>query len=446
MHNVPFGAAANLPETDAILTACFQAILNHTEDMVFVKNADLVYVAASMPFVHMAGKTSLNEIIGRTDFEIFEDPELARRYTSDDHKLLEGRKDLINYPEPLADDHGKHRYASTSKYILTDHSGHVIGIMGVSKDITREHLARQHYQRELEYLFELPSDTYAAVFIDVDDWRIISQRRQLVNNCTLPSCGTVEELLSAAADGFADENSQAALFYRKFSPAVLYDIFKSGKSTLQLKYLRHMCDGSSRWVQNDIKFLTDPDTNHLCVMLCARDIDAETQEELELILAAKTDRMTMLLNRDSTMDHIHQLLAAEGDRCHALFMLDVDNFKSLNDTMGHQAGDEFLISLSRQLRSCFRESDIVGRIGGDEFFVLMRNIDSSTTASKKAQRLLAVIQGVCAQYPSINLSASIGISMYPQDGNTLEILYNKADTALYQAKKQGKNRFSFVGA
>ena len=426
-----------------IIAAAFQTMLNNTADMVFVKSADLVYVAASLPFARMVGKASIEEIIGKTDFEIF-DETLAKRYTSDDYKLLGEGNDLIDYLEPLADDHGYARYASTSKHILSDPSGAVLGILGISRDVTREYFARQYYQQELKYLFELPADTYAAVFIDIDSWRIISQRRQLIDESTLPSCGTVDTLLEKAMEGIADPECEAAKFYKNFSPSFLWNIYLSGKRNLSLKYLRTMPDHSKRWVQNNIQFITDPEHGTLCVMLSARDIRSEKQQEENLLLAAQMDIMTMVFNRDTTMKFIQQILAAEPDKYHALLMLDVDNFKTLNDTMGHQAGDEFLIALARELRRLFRESDVVGRIGGDEFFILMRNVPDLSAVQNKARTLLSAAQTICARYPSVPLSISVGISMYPQHGKTLEDLYNKADQTLYDSKKGGKNRFTLA--
>ena len=165
---------------------------------------------------------------------------------------------------------------------------------------------------------------------------------------------------------------------------------------------------------------------------------------MNLIHAAEHDEMTGLLNRAYTEKRIRHILESGENTIHALFAIDVDNFKNLNDTMGHQTGDQFLKNLSEMLKSCFRESDIVGRIGGDEFFVLMKNIYSVFPVAEKAETLLRISHGLCLNYSELNLSLSIGISMYPSDGQNLEELYTAADAALYQAKKQGKNQFVFA--
>lgn len=428
-----------------LIDAAFQTLMEHSKDMMFVKDKDLVYRAASVPFVKMVGKETADEVIGHTDAEIFTDKSLAKRYAADDKKLIKSGKPLVDYIEPITEaEDGQARYGSTSKFILKDDNGAVTGILGVTRDITRDYIARQHYQQELRYLFGLPKDTYAVSFIDIDDWRIISQRRQLIENGTFQECHTVEELVDAAKASIVDENSGAAVFYNNFTAGLLREIYETGRMQMSFRYQRRVGENMVRWVHNDIRFIIDVDSGHLCAMLSAKDIDEEKREEQKLVTAAKMDKMTMVYNRETTMDSIRKILCEEPDHNHVLFMIDVDNFKNLNDSKGHQAGDEFLIDLAAEIKGSFRESDIVGRIGGDEFFALMRNVPGDSITLRKAQELLNTMQEVCEDYKDLNLSTSIGISLYPEDGKTLDELYAQADGALYEAKRKGKNRYMFA--
>lgn len=434
----------NEKASDNLIFAAFQKIVDTTEDIVFVKDIHLAYVAVSEPFVKMVEKKNAGEIIGRIDTEIFADESLAKRYMADDRKLLSGGRDLVDYIEPLADFDGQARYGCTSKYILFDADGCTIGILGVIQDITRDYMARQHYQQELKYLFELPKDTYAVSYIDIEDWRIISQRRQTIEGRTLQACYTVESLCEAALESIAEEESDAAVFYRNFTSVYLKEIYESGRTSFSFKYRRQVSDDAVRWVYNEVRFLTDADSGHLCVMLSAKDIDAEKKEQLELRRAARMDKMTMLFNRETTMTYIKQILEEEADGKHVLFMFDVDNFKHLNDTKGHQCGDEFLIALASEIKKTFTEDDVVGRIGGDEFFAFMKNVSCISQAEQRAQELLETIQTLCAKYHDPYLSGSIGISVYPENGKNIDELYGQADSALYQAKRKGKNQYIFA--
>lgn len=426
-------------ELKKIIDIAFRTMLANTKDMIFVKAIGSVYAAASEPFIKMAGQNSLEDLIGKTDLELFADKKLAKRYMADDKKLIAGNKDLVDYIEPIPEEDGQARYGSTSKFILRDNDGTPIGILGITRDITREYIARRHYQQELQYLFKLPKDTYAVCYIDVDDWRVISQRSQLIDGGTLQESSTVEEMYEAAVESIVDKNCEAAVFYQNFTAERIASIYAEGRTYLTFSYQREMGPGVLRWVHNEIRFLVDADSGHLCVMLSAKDIDAEKREQQELVQAAQLDKMTMLFNRETTMKQIRKVLAQEPGELHVLFMFDVDNFKQLNDTLGHQKGDEFLVELAQGLKKSFRESDIVGRIGGDEFFALMRNVPDRGMIEKKAKELLTTIQVVCSNYPDIALSGSIGVSIYPDNGKNLDELYGRADATLYQAKRKGKN-------
>jgi len=428
---------------DLLIHSAFTAMLKNTKDMMFLKDVNSVYVAASDAFVKMTGKECVEDLINRTDLEIFEDESLARRYMKDDRKLLEADKDLLDYMEPITDEDGHARYGSTSKYLLRDKAGNAIGILGITKDITRDYIIKQHYQKELSFLFELPEDVYAISYLDVDDWRVISQRRQDIGDTTLQRCHTIEELCEAAVESIVDTTCEAHDFYSNFTAENLKNLYADGQSVWSFEYERRLTNGDVRWVVNEVKFITNVESGHLCIMLKARDIHAMKQQEQNLMKAAKLDKMTMLLNRDTTMEEIREILAKDINSQHALFMIDIDNFKKLNDTLGHVAGDGFLIAVAAEIQNNFRETDVVGRVGGDEFFALMRNAGDARKLAAKAKRLLEGISNIDAGKTDIELSGSIGISMYPEDGKTLEELYAKADDALYQAKRHGKNRFVF---
>lgn len=429
---------------EELMSAALRAMLDDTTDMIFIKDVNLVFQAVSAPFVEMAGKSSAEEIIGYTAAEIYEDKNLSTRYETDERRLLSEERDKRGYIEPITDDNGQARYGSSSKYLLRDEKNQVIGILGIIKDVTREYRARQRYQQVLRYLFELPEDTYAVCYIDVDDWRIIKQRRQHIEEGTLQECQTVEEICRYAVESIVDANCESVKFYENFTADKLWSIYTSGKSSVSFEYERRVSDGSTRWIRNEVHFLMDVDSGHLCVMLSAKDINANKEEEQKLFEAVTLDQMTKVLNRETAMKTIKQILHDENDRLHVLFMLDVDNFKGVNDTFGHQAGDEFLIRLAGELKKAFRENDVVGRIGGDEFFVFLRNVTEIELIEKKAQDILDIVSVAGKDYSKVNLSGSIGIALYPENGTTVEELYSKADEALYVAKRGGKNQYVFA--
>lgn len=161
----------------------------------------------------------------------------------------------------------------------------------------------------------------------------------------------------------------------------------------------------------------------------------------ELLKYAQTDALTGLYNKETTEQLTDELLSEDENKYHAFLILDVDCFKQINDIYGHAVGDIVLQKFGKLLKGTFREGDILGRIGGDEFGVIMKNIQTKDIAMKKAEELLAKTQAYkIDELKGNNISISIGISTAPQDGDCYMDLYKRADQALYQAKRSGKAR------
>lgn len=176
-----------------------------------------------------------------------------------------------------------------------------------------------------------------------------------------------------------------------------------------------------------------------------RDISEHKRLERHLSYLAHHDSLTGLANRELLNDRLsHCILALQrSDRKAAIFMLDLDRFKLVNDTLGHDAGDKLLVEVSKRLRGTVREADTVSRTGGDEFVIVAENIDNAG-ASHLARKILSQIAPpfiIDGRY--FNVSCSIGIALYPRDGSTSEELFKHADAAMYSAKQAGRNYYRF---
>lgn len=432
------------PETQAALLAAFRSILGNTNDVIFLKDTNLRYLAVSDACVKMLGKSSAAEILGKTAEEVLGSAEAAAGYRQLEERVFFTGVDEVNVVAPIPGKRGQFRYGSASRYLLTDSRGDPVGILSILRDVTREYLARQHYQQALKLLLKLPEDIYAAVLIDVDQWRLIGKRSQLIRGCTLPALRTIDDLYGFLMGDQVASEGESILTEQDFSQAGLKGIYLRGQSLLEFSSCRRLPGYVVRWVRSKVQFLIEDKSGHLCVLLSVQDIDAKKQAEQALLTAAQMDQMTQVLNRETTMRRIREILASRTTQTHAFFILDVDNFKKLNDTRGHQAGDDYLIALAQSLKRSFREEDVVGRIGGDEFFVLMRNIGTPQMATRRARELLEEVRVLGERYPEVPLSVSIGIALYPEHGRTVEELYEKADASLYRVKKSGKNRFALA--
>lgn len=154
------------------------------------------------------------------------------------------------------------------------------------------------------------------------------------------------------------------------------------------------------------------------------------------------DDMTGILNKAATRSSIDDILAGtDPSHVHALFMIDTDHFKSVNDTFGHQFGDETIKMCANIIKKTFRDSDIVGRVGGDEFMVFMKDTTREVTEKKAAELNRSFRQTLEKDGQTVNISCSIGIAFYPGSGQTYDVLFAGADEALYDAKEGGRDRY-----
>lgn len=172
------------------------------------------------------------------------------------------------------------------------------------------------------------------------------------------------------------------------------------------------------------------------------DITTEKKFQQRLVEKSERDALTGAYNKATVQNLIEAFLyASKADTIHAFLMIDFDNFKTINDTQGHLFGDTVLTEMTAGVKRLFRSDDLIGRIGGDEFVVFLKNIPSSDFAQRKAEQVLHLFDTAFAfGKNNFQISCSIGIAMAPAFGTDFTTLYHNADIALYSAKKQGKNR------
>lgn len=239
----------------------------------------------------------------------------------------------------------------------------------------------------------------------------------------------------------ADRKKYAALMNREH----LLNDFEKGVSSHCFDYRRIITGKDYRWIQTTIQLVQYPDSGEVKAFVVARDIDEQKRASLMIIERSKNDALTGVLNRTAFQEQVENLLQdTELGEQHAFVMIDIDNFKQINDKLGHVVGDQVLITVTKNLKSMLREGDLIGRIGGDEFMICLKNIPYDDVIEKRAQ-LICQILSVLPD-ADVHISGSIGIAMYPRDGYTFEVLYQKADIAMYQAKERGRNQYVFYRA
>ncbi len=177
-------------------------------------------------------------------------------------------------------------------------------------------------------------------------------------------------------------------------------------------------------------------------------LDNERYKSAILLDKSSHDQTTGILNKATTEELISECISGYGKHgYHALIIFDIDVFKHINDTYGHQTGDVTLVKIAEGLREIFRDTDIIGRVGGDEFMVFLKNIKSIDALKEKAEELVTMSHRVGKSIEKLDrLSVSVGCCRYPQDGLNFEELYAAADKALYITKENGKDGYTVLNS
>ena len=222
------------------------------------------------------------------------------------------------------------------------------------------------------------------------------------------------------------------------------EILRTGKGTNYI--IEEKEDGSDEFLELIKRPVYDKTGKITGIIALINNVTEQHLLKLELEKRSQIDPLTELLNKRTTEEHIRMMLDTSGKdwECGALMMMDVDDFKKVNDSHGHAVGDHVLTEIARIIRSSFRVMDVTGRIGGDEFMVFLRDV---ADAEKVFQSARGIQEQVRAAFPELpgGISISIGIALYPAHGATFEELYRAADHALYQVKKHCKGDCQVYG-
>jgi len=298
------------------------------------------------------------------------------------------------------------------------------------RDITQRVLAQSALRESEErYKLLLESVTDYVYTVKVENGQVLATHHG-------PGCVAVTGYTSAeyAAD--------PELWHKMVHPEDLAAVTKQGIACLEGRAypLEHriICkNGEVRWVRNTPVVLQDGRGKTIAYEGSIRDITEQKQAEAKITALAFYDQLTGLPNRVEYDRMAAAAMAAAADKMVAVMFLDLDRFKTINDTLGHTVGDELLQKVAARIRACLRPGDTLARWGGDEFTLLLPQINSPRDATHIAERILAAFKSafdVAGQ--ALHVTTSIGIAVYPHDGKELQTLMRNADAALYRAKEQ----------
>ena len=400
---------------------------------VFWKDRDLRYLGGNAAFARDAGVAS-SDLIGMNDTQLVW-KDLAELFRADDRKIIDTGVATLAFEKQLATAEGKSIWVRSSKVPLRNNKNEVIGILGVYDDIT-ERKKIEEAQRIASVTF----DTQEAIMITTPD-AVILRVNQAFQDITGYSA---DEVVGCDPRIFQSGKHDAAFYEAMWS-----DLHSTGKWSGEIWDKRK--NGEIFPKLMTITAVRDDNQQVSHYVAVSRDISQSKKSEQEIHQLAFYDSLTMLPNRRLLLDRLKQALSASSrfGREGALLFIDLDNFKALNDTLGHDIGDLLLQQVAQRLQSCIREGDTVARLGGDEFVVMLENLSAQSLEAAAQTEVIGekILSALSQTYHlaahEYNSTASIGATLFKDHGQKIDELMKQADIAMYQAKKSGRNTTRF---
>jgi diguanylate cyclase (GGDEF)-like protein/PAS domain S-box-containing protein len=310
--------------------------------------------------------------------------------------------------------------------------------LGSFMDIT-EHKQAEGALRQSEEKYRTIIETIQDGYLEID----LSGNYTFVNDIVCQHLGySKEEIIGMNNRQFQDE-SNAKKTYQIYK-----EVYATGKPVKALENEVIRKDKTKGFYEASISLMKDSEGKPIGFRCISRDITERKLLQLKIEEMATHDYLTGLPNRVLLTDRfaIAAALAHRNKFGLAVMSLDLDKFKVINDTLGHNAGDQVLKIISTRLTGIIRASDTIARIGGDEFILVMLETNQREDATVIAQKIMdAFIEPLSIDGHQLNLSTSIGIAIYPEDAEDMETLIKKSDAAMYYAKGHGRNKFKFFG-
>ena len=321
----------------------------------------------------------------------------------------------------------------------------------------------------LSPLSELDEDTWVCVMSDISDWKRTKQElvqtgnelNAILENAMVGIAFVkkrhlirvnhkLAQLFSTSKDEIEGQDARrlhpSDEAYERFGEQAYSVLAEAESFEAQVELVR--ATGEKFWCAVSAQLINVENPAEGSIWLY-EDVTKQRENEERLTRLASSDILTGLPNRGVFKDRLeHAIHKAQryGGRL-AVFFLDLDHFKHINDSLGHKAGDTLLCEVARRIRSCVRESDTVARLGGDEFTVILEDVGSADYVGRLADKLLNTTSlPYMLDNVEVNISPSIGISLYPADGRDVDMLVRNADAAMYYAKSLGRNNIQFYSS
>ncbi|WP_342113262.1 EAL domain-containing protein [Pseudoduganella sp. OTU4001] len=410
-----------------------QLVVDHIPHQIFWKDLDLLYRGCNDVFIRAAGLSSQAEVVGKSDFD-FPWSHNAERIRADDAQIIASGVPLLNREDHLLFADGSVHWFLINKLPLHDLAGKTIGLLGTIEDVSERkqvELMLQLHNRALESSVNAIAITAIHDGSDAIDYANPALAELTGHPAASLAGHSLESLLADPEDDAARTALHEAMHAQSEVQLMLKGRHSDGRTWWAQLHVAPV-GGSGGWHSHRVCVLTD--------MTSTMDYQAQLEHQ------ANHDALTGLPNRNLCGDRLVQAISYAQRYGHTVWVvyLDLDNFKLVNDNMGHAAGDELLRTVAGRLRDCVRDTDTVARMGGDEFVLVLLDGQAATPSQAVLRKILDTVAApVQLAGQEQMISCSMGVSLYPADGSDPQLLMRYADIAMYRAKESGRNQVQF---
>ncbi|MFK0693215.1 EAL domain-containing protein [Mesorhizobium sp. IMUNJ 23033] len=452
-----------------------QALIDWVPDYLWVKDTESRFVVVNRALAADSGRENTGAMIGLTDFDLHA-PEMARKFRDIEQRVLRSGKPMIDEEEFVVDASGAGKWLSSTKVPLCNPDNEIIGLVGIAHDITARKQAdvlrdgQAHIlemiamsaplEDVLDRLMRLVESQLTGIFGSV---LLLDKDGGHLRHGAAPSLAMD---YTSAIDGIAigpNVGSCGTAVYRR-EPVIVSDITQDPlwddyrelvapygyRSCWSTPILSHQGAVLGVFAMYSMTVCEPGEAETRLINFTTRIAGIAIERKLaedQIHFMANHDALTGLPNRALLEDRLSQavLYAQRYGRWVTVLFIDLDNFKLVNDTLGHNAGDELLKTVASRMVKCVRATDTVVRLGGDEFVVVLFDQPASVELiSEIVQKIRAVIEEpIELGKHRLSTTASIGVANYPKDGANSDTLLANADAALYRAKEFGRDNFQF---
>lgn len=425
-------------------------IAETASDWFWEMDSSLAFTFISNRFSEITG-ISYENLLGKTRQQLNDEGILEIEGESQDELwlMLEQHKPFYEFEVRVIGGNGKTYHIEIGGKPVFDDQGGFVGYRGAGRDITVRKMAEEAIRRsrdELEVLIESRTAelrklsqavAQSPVSVIITD---LKARIEYVNEAYLEQTGyQLEEVLGQTPSLMRSDETRESV-YRDIWGTITQGKDWSGELLNRKKH------GEQFWVQAHISPVKDPEGRVTHYLAIEEDVTLRKEQDQRILHQAQYDALTDLPNRMLAVDRLNQSMKIAQRELHkiAVMYIDLDDFKKVNDTLGHDVGDQLLMEAARRMEGAVRGGDTVARQGGDEFLVVLGGIHNVSDAELVAQKIItSFLDPFSVEGGDLVVTPSIGVSIYPEDGKEAAILLRNADAAMYRVKDDGGSGYSF---